>query len=199
MKLTKSEFKAMIKECMRELIKEGAFGDPTLMAESHTPSSSKTSVGGGRPSPNAQQRSKAPASSRDPILAERAKMEARRIVGADDEINSMMPNQGADSHHTGQIQNPGLQNLVESTARMMAKGNSKLAEEYASIFADTALNTLPKMMANDTERRGYGHLAAAGMQGDQVEKVNEEQLQSLAPTGDMSRWAAVAFGNTGRK
>ena len=190
MKLTKSEFKAMIKECMRELIKEGAFGQ--TITESKNTTSKQKMV---QPTST---RLTGPAS-RDPMVAERARMAARRMAGAEDDLDAMMPPGLSDTASpSAQIQNPGLQNLVESTARMMAKGDSQLAESYASIFADTAVNTLPQMMANDTDRRGYGNLAAAGMQG-QVEKVNEQELQSLAVAGDMSRWAAVAFGNTGRK
>jgi len=186
MKLTKSEFKAMIKECMRELIKEGAFGQTITESKTTKPKTAQQ--------PTSRLGSTA---GRDPMVAERARLAARRMAGAEDELDAMMP-AGYESGPTSQIQNPGLQNLVESTARMMAKGDSQLAESYASIFADTAVNTLPQMMANDTDRRGYGNLAAAGMQG-QVEKVNEQELQSLAVAGDMSRWAAVAFGNTGRK
>lgn len=200
MKLTKGEFKVMIKECIKELIKEGAFNQALHEAGigklATKPSSGLVPKGVNQPASSK--------SVKDPMLAERAKMAARRIAGFEDEIDSMVPDSFAEGDE-GTMQetkmiNPGLQNLVEGTARMMAKGDNRLAESYAAIFADTAMHTLPKMMMNDPNRQGYGNLAAAGMQAN-VEKVKSEELQMLAPTGDVTRWATLAFGTnpTGKR
>lgn len=194
MKLTKGEFKVMIKECIKELIKEGAFnqalheaGIGKLVNKTGMTSAPKQTA------PSAQ-------GYKDPVLAERARAAARRITGLDEDIDNMVPDSFSSGGDTESLQetprlssNPGLQNLVEGTARMMAKGDNRLAESYAAIFADTAMNTLPKMMMNDPNRQGYGNLAAAGLQGN-VEKVKSEELEKLAPTGDVTRWATLAFG-----
>lgn len=87
-----------------------------------------------------------------------------------------------------------LKKLIEATSTQMSKGDNKMANAYASILADTAMNTLPQQMAQDPSRNGgYGALAAAGMQGAQ-EKVAPQELQAIAPSGDMSHWAKLAFG-----
>ena len=72
----------------------------------------------------------------------------------------------------------------------MSHGDSKMADAYASIFADTAVNTLPNMLAG--EGSGIGSRRAEQL----TESVNSEQLQNMAVAGDVSRWAKVAFGKT---
>lgn len=186
MKLTRGELKSIIKECFKELIKEGVF-DGQLVSESSR---------SGRVSSTSKASNKTTTQT-DPYAVERARAAARRMAGADDDEFVGLPPLSSNSGPVEEAtihNNPGLQNLVEQTARMMAKGDTQMAKDYAAIFADTAVNTLPQMMMNDPNRQGYGNLAAAGMQA-QVEKVKPEELKSLAPTGDITRWATLAFGN----
>jgi len=185
MKLTRGEFKTMLKECIKELIKEGAFGQ--ALSENFKGVSARNNG-----QQTVQQRQQP--QQQDPYLAERARSAARRMAGADAEFIGGQEQMGPDFNPSPErLQNKGLQNLVDQTAFSMAKGDQKLAESYAAIFADTAIHTLPKMMAQDPNRSGYGHLAAAGMQAHE-EQVAPEQLQSLAVGGDITRWAALALG-----
>lgn len=196
MKLTKNEFKGMIKDCIKELIKEGAFDQ--ALAEEGAIREAKIPARGQAP---AQPQRKPQPRATDPMMAQRARDAARRMVGADDYrygpgFSDDVPEDFENVTITQQA--PGLQRLVESVASHVAKGDQKVANQYAAIFADTAMNTLPKQMANDSNRSGYGGLAGLGAH-TQVEKVNEQDIQSLAPMGDMSHWAQLAFGTAGRK
>lgn len=202
MKLTKSEFKTMIKECIKELIGEGAFDQALNEAGIGSPSP----VLPNRNSPVNRQSSKtAPVAkkssqpaSRDPRLQERVRETAKAIVGKDDFHYG--PNFGSEEFEDQyQAMVPaGLQKLVESTANLVGHGDPAIANQYAEIFADTAMHTLPKQMSSDPNRGGYAGMGAVGAHV-QVEKVREDQLQSLAPQGDMSHWAQLAFGVTGKR
>jgi len=180
MKMTKSDFKGLIKECIRELIKEGAFNEvATVMAENATPTSSVRTA------------ARDMVSQKNHVDIARARAAAARMAGYDDlgfssETSDMpMP--------TAPI-NQNMKKLVEATSSQMSKGDSKMASAYAAILADTAMHTLPQQMAQDPSRNGgYGAMAAAGMQGAQ-EKVAPQELQAIAPSGDVSHWAKLAFG-----
>ena len=196
MKLTKGEFKAMIKECIKELITEGAFD--TVLAESMQ---KPVASGGQRKVLPAGKKSTPQPRSADPMFQQRVREAARRMVSESDDYrygNFYGEAQGLVAEEAPVA--PGLQRLVESTATSMAKGNPALANQYAAILADTAVNTLPKQMANDPSRSGYSGLAGLGAHA-QVEKVQEQDLQNMAPMGDMSHWAALAFGgsSTGKR
>lgn len=167
MKLTKTEFKGMIKDCIRELLKEGAFTDVIRESiEQDAPSS--------RPA------------AKDLVSNVQARSAAAKMAGYDTYSDD------ADYGHM-QI-NQNIARLVEATSTQMGKGDNQMASAYAAILADTAMNTLPQQMAQDSSRSGYGALAAAGAQGHQ-EKVAPEELQAIAPSGDVSHWAKLAFGN----
>ena len=178
MKLTKTEFKTMIKECIRELVKEGAFNEVLTEEISNI-------------SRNPRASSNDLITKKNPVDAARAKNLAARMAGYDD----YMPTGSDDVPMNTSLQiNDGLKKLIETTSSQMGKGDSKAANAYAAILADTAMNTLPQQMAQDTSRGGgYGALAAASMQGVQ-EKVAPQELQAIAPQGDVSHWAKLAFG-----
>ena len=180
MKMTKSDFKGLIKECIRELIKEGAFNEvATVMAENVRPDTSIRAAAKDLIQQNQQKK--------NPVDVARARGLAARMAGYDDFIPETpdMPSVPM---------NENLKKLIETTSVQMGKGDSKAANAYAAILADTAMNTLPQQMAQDPSRNGgYGAMAAAGMQGAQ-EKVAPQELQAIAPSGDMSHWAKLAFG-----
>lgn len=184
MKLTKTEFKSMIKECIRELVKEGAFNE--VITEEVSSVSKSTRVA-----------SNDMVAKKNPIDIARARNAAARMAGYNDFIGN--PDDISDvPTSTTMPMNEGLKKLIETTSSQMSKGDSKAANAYAAILADTAMNTLPQQMAQDPSRGGgYGALAAAGMQGAQ-EKVAPQELQAIAPQGDVSHWAKLAFGKYGK-
>lgn len=182
MKMTKSDFKGMIKECIRELIKEGAFNEVANVVLESAGTTPKSSIRAAASDMINQPK-------KNPVDAARARSAAMRMAG----YNDFMPEDTGASMPSAPM-NDGLKKLIEATSTQMSKGDNKMANAYASILADTAMNTLPQQMAQDPSRNGgYGALAAAGMQGAQ-EKVAPQELQAIAPSGDMSHWAKLAFG-----
>lgn len=174
MKLTKTEFKSMIKECIRELVKEGAFNEVLSEEVSNVAKSNRIA-------------SRDMVSTKNPTDVAKARMLAARMAGYND-FN------GSSENVSDVPMNENLKKLIETTSSQMGKGDTKAANAYAAILADTAMNTLPQQMAQDPSRNGgYGALAAAGMQGVQ-EKVAPQELQAIAPAGDVSHWAKLAFG-----
>jgi len=178
MKMTKNDFKGLIKECIRELIKEGAFNEvANVMSENARPTSSVRTA------------ARDMVNQKNPVDTARARALAARMAGYDD------VNTDTDNTSTSVPMNQNLLKLVEATSNQMSKGDNKMANAYAAILADTAMHTLPQQMAQDPSRNsGYGAMAAAGMQGAQ-EKVAPQELQAIAPSGDVSHWAKLAFGN----
>jgi hypothetical protein len=181
MKMTKSDFKGMIKECIRELIKEGAFNDAYIMSESARAASTTNRTA-----------SNDMVSQKNPVDVARARAAAARMAGYDD--MGLGASENANVPTSSAPINQNMKKLVEAASTQMSKGDSKMANAYAAILADTAMHTLPQQMAQDPSRNGgYGAMAAAGMQSEQ-EKVNPEQLQAIAPAGDLGHWAKLAFG-----
>lgn len=179
MKMTKSDFKGLIKECIRELIKEGAFNEvATVMAENANPTSIRTAA-------------RDIVNQKSPVDTARARAAAARMAGYEDFGFS---SEASDMQMSSAPMNQNMKKLVEATSSQMSKGDNKMASAYAAILADTAMHTLPQQMAQDPSRNGgYGAMAAAGMQGAQ-EKVAPQELQAIAPSGDVSHWAKLAFG-----
>lgn len=183
MKLSKSEFKSMIKECIRELVNEGAFNE--VLKENIFANLQQTE--------EPTNKKRVPAKDliqKDPVKQAQMQALARRMAGYDqfDGMSETITNTPAAP------MNDNLKRLVETTAAQISKGDQNAANAYAAIFADTAMNTLPQQLANDPgSTGGFGSLAAATMQGAQ-EKVTEGEIKSLAPSGDTSRWAKLAFG-----
>jgi len=180
MKMSKSDFKGLIKECIRELIKEGAFNEVvTVMAENANPTNSIRVA------------ARDMVNQKNPVDAARARAAAARMAGYDD---FGFTSEATDVPTSSAPMNQNMKKLVEATSTQMSKGDSKMASAYAAILADTAMHTLPQQMAQDPSRNGgYGAMAAAGMQGAQ-EKVAPQELQAIAPSGDVSHWAKLAFG-----
>lgn len=183
MKMKKSEFKAMIKECIKELIKEGAFNQALkengLIGESVQANKSSASV------------------ISDSAKQAHARAIAMRMAGADDISDMMSPgsrivdDSGLTSPSQG-VLDPRMKQIIESTAHGIARGNKEEAQQLAAILADTAVNTYPQQMMNDAGG-GVAAMAQAGMQAHQ-ESVSQEDLEQLmGPHKDLNRWATVAF------
>jgi hypothetical protein len=180
MKMTKNDFKGLIKECIRELITEGAFNEvANVMAENVNPNSSIRSA------------ARDIIEKKNPVDVARARAAAARMAGYEQDG---FGNENISESIPSAPMNQNMKKLVEATSAQMSKGDNKMANAYAAILADTAMHTLPQQMAQDTSRGGgYGAMAAAGMQGAQ-EKVAPQELQAIAPSGDVSHWAKLAFG-----
>jgi hypothetical protein len=182
MKMTKSDFKGMIKDCIRELIKEGAFNEVGAVMSEGTRTAPSTNRVASRDMIN----------QKSPVDAARTRAAAARIAGYDD--MGFGSSENSDMQISSAPMNQNMQKLVEAASNQMSKGDNKMANAYAAILADTAMHTLPQQMAQDPSRNGgYGAMAAAGMQGAQ-EKIAPEQLQAIAPSGDIGHWAKLAFG-----
>lgn len=184
MKLTKTEFKSMIKECIRELVKEGAFNEVLTEEISNVAKSTRVA-------------SSDMVSKKNPIDVARARSLAARMAGYND-FGGNSEDMSDIPMNTTMPMNENLKKLIETTSSQMGKGDTKAANAYAAILADTAIHTLPQQMSQDTSRGGgYGALAAASMQGIQ-EKVAPKELQAIAPQGDVTHWAKLAFGKYGK-
>lgn len=185
MKMTKTDFKGLIKECIRELIKEGAFNEVANVVLENAGAGPKTSI-------RVAASDMVSKSNKNPVDVARARAAAARMAGYDD----FMPEGDSTSYGSQAVPNVNheLKKLIEATSTQMSKGDNKMANAYAAILADTAINTLPQQMAQDPSRNGgYSAFAAAGMQGAQ-EKVAPQDLEAIAPSGDVSHWAKLAFG-----
>lgn len=179
--MSKADFKGMIKECIRELIKDGAFAD--VLAEGANSKQSAPKQNSFRAA--AQELiSDTPKVDKDKLKAQAAQMSGY-YQGADESSPAPSDAKPINEH---------VKKIISATANEMGKGNSKLSSAYAAIFEDTAMHTLPQQLANDTSSggSGMGALQAAGMQGQQ-EKVAPAQLEAMAVGGDMTRWASVCF------
>ena len=177
MKITKAEFKVMIKECICELIKDGAFADVLAEGVNKQPEAKKQS--------SFRAAAKELISDAPKIDKEKLKAKAAQMSGyyqGSDETSSPTETRPINEH---------VKKIISATVNEMRKGNSELSSTYAAIFEDTAMHTLPQQLANDGGS-GMGALQAAGMQ-NQEEKVAPAQLEAMAVGGDMSRWASVAF------
>jgi hypothetical protein len=146
MKLSKGEFRLMIKECIRELINEGAFNQ--ILTES---------IGNVKP--------------------------------------QML--QGGVGENSVRTENPHLQNLIQTTTKLVTAGKPQQAQLYASLLEDTAKNTLQRMINGDTEMRGSSNLLVEGEETP-VSAHEMRDLENLSGNGDMKRWAAIAMGGSKR-
>ena len=180
--MTKADFKGIIKECIRELVKEGAFTE--ALTE-------------GVKQPVTKEQSSFRAAAQE-LISNAPKVDPEKLKAQAAQMSGYY--EGAESTPDARPINSHVKKLIEATANEMGKGNSKLSNAYAAIFEDTAIHTLPQQMANETSGgSGMGAMQAAGMR-NQEEKVAPAQLEAMAVEGDMSRWARVAFsGKTSPK
>lgn len=127
MKLTKSDLKAILKECLLELIQEGVLDSKPILKKN-----------------NAADLKEEKSLFKNQIEARRL---AQMIAGGDsDDIQGMM-------RSTSQVA-PINEARVNNLALEMAKGDKSKANLYAAIFADTAANTLPQQIVNDVNSGG---------------------------------------------
>lgn len=168
MKLTKSDLKAILKECLLELIEEGVF-------ESSMKFSKEESL---------KNKNKSNLKEENNIFKNQieARKFAQMIAGnsTEDEISSLS--------RTNTVAESVNNERVKSLALEMAKGDKAKANLYATIFADTAINTLPNQLVNDVNSGGMPS-AVSSMN----ESVSDKKIKELAVNGDSMRWAKIAF------
>ena len=181
MKMTKTQLKNIVKECILELAKEGQLNEIASKSDQQFRSgnySQKT---------NLQEQSYGD-------LAEREKLRST-IRQSFVEEDSFMQHISSDQSFTSGLQRPARfgpapdKMLIENLAMNMAKGDASHAAKYAAIFADTAINTVPQQAAAGDTQGAAPYMT----NGNMTEVRSHEGLQKLSG-GDVGRWATVAFG-----
>lgn len=171
MKLSKTEFRSMIKECIRELVQEGAFN--AVVTESIGASAS----GGGR----------MPVASPDMITPASSPHQPSQVQA----YNPYGVQQPAIVH------NPMLSNAIQMATSLVTRARPEEAALYSQILEDTSRTTLQKMIGQENEhRQGLGGLSLPEVQSE-ITKQDSKGLEALAAIGaggDMQRWAKVAMG-----
>lgn len=184
--MSKADFKGMIKECIRELIKDGAFADVLAEGVSKQTAPKQNSFRAAAK----ELISNTPKIDKDKLKAQAAQMSGY-YQGADGEDSVVSDDKPI---------NERVKKIISATANEMGKGNSKLSSAYAALLEDTAVHTLPQQLANDTSSggSGIGIMQAAGIQ-NQKEKVAPDQLEAMAYNGDLGRWARIALASSENK
>lgn len=157
MKLKKDQFKKILKECILELIGEGAF-DKVINESLRT-------------MPRTHQSS----------------MMSEQINGSNqpyEHVGHMTPNQR-------------LKEVARLAAGAAAGNNPKQAAMLNAIFEDTAMTTLQKQMG--ALNTGDGSLFIGEQVDPSVEAADRAELEALSGVHGTNHWAALAFGNAGRK
>lgn len=182
MKINRAQLKSILKECVKELITEGAFNNVIKENMSSSPSAPRhnndespniwNANGVRRPAPNDLQQNNY-------------------------ESHSPKNNSQYD-HNVGQMgPNQRLQELAKTVAQNASGGNPKHARMMESIFADTAMTTLQKQLANGD---GGGNGVYVGEEYTQeTQQADLAELQALGGGAPQGHWAALAFGKLGNK
>lgn len=158
MKLKKDQFKKILKECILELIGEGAF-DKVISESLQTMPRGGSQAG---------------------MMNEKA----NGFNQPYEHVGHMTPNQR-------------LKEVARITAGAASGGNAKRAAMLSAIFEDTAMTTLQKQMG--ALNTGDGGLFIGEQVDPSVEAADRAELEALGGAHGTNHWAALAFGNTGRK
>jgi hypothetical protein len=200
MQVTKKQFKTLLKECIKELLEEGSFNSALKEVISESLQEKRT---------QGRNDSLAGISTFDVMNS------LRQSAGTDDsdDYNSQVPQylnevlggqtkvvyeksplsqMSRTTSNVHQQQNNQLSRIVQQTAAQSAGSDPGRAKLMESIFADTAMTTC--VLQKDD--RGAGGLA--GLLPNETPMSNQQLrqetqvIESLAPGGDISRWAKVA-------
>jgi hypothetical protein len=167
MKLSKSEFKEMLKEALVELIEDGEISLPESSLSSN-PQESQSFNSDSRRS-----------------LRERLR---ERIAGEGD--SSMMGEDDEFSQPQNYQENKRLSDAVRMTALSVAKGDSSRSKVLESVFMDTARTTLQKQLNSEM---GMGVGGGSGPATPEERIQDQRQLNAFEAK---SRWAHLAFGGS---
>lgn len=186
MKLNRSQLKSILKECVKELINEGAFNavikesfrGPVGNQQQNNQNSSEgiwNANGVRRPAANDLQTLQSFGNAPQQMMHQQQSQQSAPQY--DPNVGQMHPN-------------ARLQELARTVAQNSSGGNQKHAKMMESIFADTAMTTLQKQLgAGD----GGGHGVYVGeTYTAEAEHADVMELQALGAAS--GHWANLAFG-----
>jgi len=151
-KLTKQSFKALLKECLMEILEE----ENVIFVKESKGNVSK---------PNRQK------------------------------LQQMIREEISEPKSVEQtVDNPFLKESINNLSENLSMLDKSKRSIYESIFEDTARTTYQEMIQNDVNYSGPALKPTA-----QQLKEDEEVLKEMTMDGDLSRWAAVAFGGNNKK
>lgn len=170
------QFKKILKECIKELIDEGAFNK--VVKENFQPGAV------------------------EPV---NSYMNPSRPVANDFAGNQVAtPNDPAQAYNFSSMgqgsPNDRLREVARMTALYSTNGDQKQAKVMESIFADTAMTTLQNQMGSEMSGGGNAngmYMGEAATKED--EQMDQAQIQALNGGRPMNHWAALAFGKYGKK
>jgi hypothetical protein len=158
MKISKSELKSLMKECIREVLQEEKFVSKLQEAISVN----KVSLPVNKKSTE--------------LLTNKTTTVAKKVAEIETEDNI----------------NPSLSEAVKTLTNSF---RGKDADMMRKIFEDTAVTTLQEQLSQPDMSSGMPMNLSEATLGSGVEKVNSEDIKSLAMNGDVSRWAKIALAN----
>lgn len=192
MQVTKKQFKALLKECIMELIDEGAFKSSFKEAITESVQTSSKNSLSGISTFDVMSSLKNNSSSNQTIDNEGIPQYLNEVLIP---TKTIYEKSGLSQNVINQQQNQPnarLAALIQHTAAEQAGQNPSKAALMESIFADTAMTTLMNQR-DDPESRGISGLLPSETPITQQQASRERQaLETLAPSGDISRWAKVA-------
>jgi len=192
MQVTKKQFKALLKECIMELIDEGAFKSSFKEAITESVQTSSKNSLSGISTFDVMNSLKNNSSSNQTTDNEGIPQYLNEVLIP---TKTIYEKSGLSQNVINQQQNQPnarLAALIQHTAAEQAGQNPSKAALMESIFADTAMTTLMNQR-DDPESRGISGLLPSETPITQQQASRERQaLETLAPSGDISRWAKVA-------
>ena len=195
MQVTKKQFKTLLKECIMELIDEGAFKTSfkEAITESVQASSNKNSLSGistfdvMHSLKSNQQHHQEDDSSGVPQYLNEIMVPTKTLYEKSG-LSQSSKNQTQQASQT----NNRLAALIQHTAAEQAGQSPDRARMMESIFADTAMTTLMTQRDDPESREIRGLLPNETPLTQQQASRERQALETLAPSGDISRWAKVA-------
>lgn len=171
--MKKGQFKEIIKECIRELIDEGAFDIALedVVTESMAVNFSSTLKKQSNEIKELKQKVMQASANRKMKIQEGQKEQSRKAK-PDFDLRQVLEGAFLEESEDNARINEHIKNLVETQAMASSKGDKKKANIMREIFADTAV-TMVK------EKTG------------EVQKEEMDQLSSLASGGDPGRWGKI--------
>ena len=202
MQVTKKQFKSLLKECIIELLEEGSFNSALkeVISESihqkRNQGSNGSLAGISTFDVMNSLRQSVGSDDSDDDYSSQVPQYLNEVLGGQTKVVyeksplSQIPQRSTSNAHLQQ--NNQLSRIVQQTAAQSAGSDPNRAKLMESIFADTAMTTC--VMQKDD--RGAGSLAGllpneTPMSSQQL-KQETQVIESLAPGGDISRWAKVA-------
>jgi hypothetical protein len=171
MKLNRTQFKKILKECITELIQEGAFDKVVSENLQTTPRVAAndlvSNAAFGGPYGNAPESTQ-----------EQNDQESAHPF---ENVGQLTPNRR-------------LQEVARLTAARTSKGDPKAAQMLTAIFEDTAMTTLQRDIAHGAGGRGSNAMFVGEQDDPAVDAVDKAELDALSNGMGASHWAAIAFG-----